>query len=80
MKLMAGFSPWLGEAWPQTNRAIKRIKGRTKTKKDEILGVNLINILRSHFVRQYFGAKKITKPNVTREKLPNLLWYEKAHA
>jgi len=26
---------------------------------------------------QYFGAKKITKPNVTREQLLNLLSYEK---
>jgi len=39
-------------------------------------GLNFINILLEHFAPIFCG-QKLTKPNVTREKLLNLLLYEK---
>jgi len=39
-------------------------------------GVNVINISLAHFA-PIFLRQKITKPNITREKLLNLLLYEK---
>jgi len=39
-------------------------------------GVNFINVLRATFSYKIM-APKITKPNIIREKLLNLLWYEK---
>jgi len=38
--------------------------------------LNFINVLRTHFLYNIL-APKITKPNITREKLLNLLTYEK---
>jgi len=43
------------------------------------LGVNFINILCAHFAL-IFRCQKITKPNVAREKLLNLLSYKKMGA
>ena len=63
---------WLN---PQREVYIEKSKRKIDIKDGE--KVSILSTFYAHFFCQYFGAKKLQSQNVTREKMHNLLLYEK---